>query len=98
MVEDLEATLSGLGIDACDLLGHSMGGMVAVRFALARPERVSSLILMDTSARSVEAVPKQLMDLAVSPDCERLYLVDSKGNRVLVTTVDGEVLLEISSW
>ena len=65
LVDDLEAMLSGLGIDACDLLGHSMGGMVAVRFALARPERVSSLILMDTSARGVEAVPRAMMEIAV---------------------------------
>jgi pimeloyl-ACP methyl ester carboxylesterase len=65
LVDDLEAMLTGLDIDACDLLGHSMGGMAAVRFALAHPERVSSLILMDTAARSVEAVPRAMMDLAV---------------------------------
>jgi pimeloyl-ACP methyl ester carboxylesterase len=65
LVDDLEAILSGLDIDTCDLLGHSMGGMVVVRFALARPERVSSLILMDTSARGVEAVPRAMMEIAV---------------------------------
>ena len=32
-------------------LGHSLGGMVALRFALAHPGRVASLVLMDTSAR-----------------------------------------------
>ncbi|MCA9493891.1 MAG: NHL repeat-containing protein, partial [Myxococcales bacterium] len=29
--------------------------------------------------------PVQLLDLAVSDDCSRLYLVDSKGDRVLIT-------------
>jgi hypothetical protein len=38
------------------------------------------------------------MDLAVSPDCSRLYLVDSKGNRVLVTTPDGHVLQTLDRW
>ena len=33
-----------------DMLGHSMGGRVALRFALARREQLNSLILMDTTA------------------------------------------------
>jgi pimeloyl-ACP methyl ester carboxylesterase len=65
LTADLEATLDGLGIESCDLLGHSMGGMVALRLTLACPERVSSLILMDTSARSVDFVPEEMMQLAV---------------------------------
>jgi pimeloyl-ACP methyl ester carboxylesterase len=35
-----------------DLLGHSMGGSIALRVTLARPELIRSLILMDTSAWS----------------------------------------------
>ena len=35
-----------------DLLGHSMGGSMALRFTLARPDLVRSLILMDTSGWS----------------------------------------------
>jgi pimeloyl-ACP methyl ester carboxylesterase len=35
-----------------DLLGHSMGGSVAIRVTLARPDLVRSLILMDTSGWS----------------------------------------------
>ena len=35
-----------------DLLGHSMGGRVVLGLALARPDLISSLILMDTSAWS----------------------------------------------
>ena len=49
---DLAAALSALEIPACDLLGHSMGGMVALHFALTYPDRVRSLVLMDTVARS----------------------------------------------
>jgi len=47
---DLLAFLDALGIEQCDLLGHSMGGMVAVRFALEYPTRLRSLVLMSTSA------------------------------------------------
>lgn len=49
---DLRALLDHLGIVECDLLGHSMGGMIALRFALAHPERVASLVLMCTSSRA----------------------------------------------
>ncbi|MEE3331673.1 MAG: alpha/beta hydrolase [Myxococcota bacterium] len=48
-VADLVDFLDGLGIDRCHLLGHSLGGMVSLRFALAHPERLASLILMSTS-------------------------------------------------
>lgn len=43
----LAQTLDGLGIARCDLLGLSLGGMVAVAFASAHPERVSRLIACD---------------------------------------------------
>jgi pimeloyl-ACP methyl ester carboxylesterase len=49
LVDDLRAFLDALEIDRCDLLGHSMGGMVVIRFALAHPERVASLVLMNTA-------------------------------------------------
>jgi pimeloyl-ACP methyl ester carboxylesterase len=51
LVADLAAAFDALHLARADLLGHSLGGMVALRFALAHPERVASLVLMDTSAR-----------------------------------------------
>lgn len=49
---DLAATLDALGLDRFDLLGHSMGGVVSMRYALAHPERLRSLVLMDTAAKA----------------------------------------------
>lgn len=51
LTDDLLSLLDTLGLDRVDLLGHSMGGVVAQRFALAHPARVRSLLLMDTAAR-----------------------------------------------
>ncbi len=53
LVADLHAAFDALALERVDLLGHSLGGMVCLRFALAHPERVASLVLMDTSPRSV---------------------------------------------
>lgn len=52
LVDDLAAFLDAIGGGPFDLLGHSMGGRVAMGLVLARPELVQSLVLMDTSAWS----------------------------------------------
>jgi pimeloyl-ACP methyl ester carboxylesterase len=63
MAEDLGAVLDALGLERVDLLGHSLGGMIALRFVLARPERVASLILMDSSALAMtKLMPARLRD------------------------------------
>ncbi|MFV8816749.1 alpha/beta fold hydrolase [Haliea sp. E17] len=43
---DLLAVLDSRGIDAADLVGVSLGGAVALNFALAHPQRVRSLVLV----------------------------------------------------
>jgi pimeloyl-ACP methyl ester carboxylesterase len=53
LVEDLHAAFDALELERVDLLGHSLGGMVTLRYALAHPERVASLVLMDTSASPI---------------------------------------------
>ena len=52
LASDLAGFLDAVGGGPVDLLGHSMGGRVAVTLVLERPELVRSLILMDTSAWS----------------------------------------------
>jgi pimeloyl-ACP methyl ester carboxylesterase len=58
LVRDLGDLLDALGVGRCDLLGHSMGGMIALRFVLAYPQRVASLVLMDTAARAPDRMPR----------------------------------------
>ncbi len=52
LTADLAGFLDATGVEHCDLLGHSLGGMVALRMALAQPERLASLVLMDTGGRA----------------------------------------------
>lgn len=49
LVADLTNFIDELGLSKVHLLGHSLGGMVVMRYALSAPERLASLILMDTS-------------------------------------------------
>ena len=46
---DLARFLDALGVDRVCLLGYSMGGRAAMRFALANPQRVQGLVLESTS-------------------------------------------------
>ncbi|MBA2608988.1 MAG: alpha/beta hydrolase, partial [Actinobacteria bacterium] len=49
IADDLNELVRALGWSKATVLGHSMGGMVVQLFVLAHPERVSALVLMDTS-------------------------------------------------
>ena len=55
LVADLVQFLDGCGIERCHLLGHSFGGMISLRFALAYPARLASLMLASTSPFAPEA-------------------------------------------
>jgi len=47
LVEAVEALCDTLGVDATVVVVHSLGGLVAVRFALAHKDRVTKLALVD---------------------------------------------------
>lgn len=49
-VEDQRQLMDHLGIDTAYVGGLSMGGMIALQFALAHPQRLKALLLCDTSA------------------------------------------------
>lgn len=49
---DLVAFVDALELDRFHLVGHSLGGMIAQRYALERPERVRSLALASTTSHS----------------------------------------------
>ncbi len=51
MAADLLELLDNEGLDKVFLMGHSMGGKVAMTFAVNNPERVARLIVADISPR-----------------------------------------------
>ena len=64
LTADLLGLLDALAIERCDLLGHSMGGMIALRAALAAPGRVASLVLMDTAPGPLAFIDRSQLGLA----------------------------------
>ena len=51
LVEDCRALLDDLGIGKCVLAGMSVGGFMALEFALAHPERLNGMILIAATSR-----------------------------------------------
>lgn len=49
MVDDVFRVLDGYGVETAHLVGMSMGGAIAQRAALEKPQRVSTLTLISTS-------------------------------------------------
>jgi pimeloyl-ACP methyl ester carboxylesterase len=64
LAADLAGFLDAVGAPCVDLLGHSMGGGVALRFVLAHPGRVSSLILMDTLSGNIPGDAHKFLAIA----------------------------------
>jgi pimeloyl-ACP methyl ester carboxylesterase len=95
---DARALADELGWDRFALLGHSMGGMVAQCVALDRPDRLTALVLMDTTCRSVEGIDPDLAKLAVEvarrEGLERLMALMDEHESPLTTAADQRVRAE----
>ncbi|MER5714085.1 alpha/beta fold hydrolase [Streptomyces sp. NPDC002132] len=65
LAEDVLALLDHLGVERFVLVGHSMGGMISQTIALAHPERVERMVLVNSIGRMVYSRGRGLL-MAVS--------------------------------
>jgi len=66
-VRFLDSFLNALDIDSCTLIGNSLGGHIAWRYAQANPERLSSMVLIAPSGFSDGSGQPLVMKLAEMP-------------------------------
>jgi pimeloyl-ACP methyl ester carboxylesterase len=59
-VQDLCEIIDGLGIKEPVLIGHSLGGMIALQYVLENPQRVPILLLVGTSPNPVPSRSRSL--------------------------------------
>lgn len=64
LAADLAAVLDAAGIARAVVLGHSAGGVIALRLALDRPERVAGLVLVGTASECNARARQFYEDLA----------------------------------
>jgi pimeloyl-ACP methyl ester carboxylesterase len=85
LVRDVEAVTAHLGIERLVLIGHSMGGRTAIRFAGLHPERMAGLVIVDAGPDlDWRGVLKIRDDAARAPDSfETLREYESQVARAL---------------
>src|SRR5690606_35363492 len=75
MADDVAATLDALAIPAVHIVGHSMGGKLAMEFALSYPDRVLSLIGADIAPVAYDPrphhIPYALISVPINPFTSR---------------------------
>lgn len=66
LLSDLGRAVDALGLERFHLVGHSMGGVIAMQYALAAPDRLASLALVDTAAAPAGRMPMDVIDTLVA--------------------------------
>jgi pimeloyl-ACP methyl ester carboxylesterase len=90
LAEDFGGVLDDLGLDRVDLLGHSLGGIVALQTVLDHPERVRSLMLMDTSAEPVGNLAEMLEPLVTLGRDQGMTAVFELSRPFIVASLSGD--------
>lgn len=84
MAADLRAFLDHLGAGRAALVGHSLGGMVALGFVAQFPERVDRLALGDigpeVASAGVDRIQRQIRGPDVFSDVEEAYAAQLAGD------------------
>ncbi len=57
--DDISTLIAGLDIKSCALIGHSMGGKIALAIAARRPANLHSLVLLAPSPPTPEPIPEE---------------------------------------
>lgn len=68
MAQDLVELCDDLQLDKVNVLGHSLGGKVTMRFAELQPERIHKLVIVDISPRQYFSQHTPLMDAMMALD------------------------------
>lgn len=75
--DDLRALVQALGWSQFDLLGHSSGGAIAVEFALAHTELLTTLLLIDSVPPEGVFTPLDTMEVLAALREDRSLLTES---------------------
>jgi pimeloyl-ACP methyl ester carboxylesterase len=86
-LDDLDRLMKHLKIEKVILVGLSLGGMVAMDFALEHPERVEALVLCAPGLRGFPSNPREQLKVAY----RALYAEDPHGIDKLLDTGFGAV-------
>jgi pimeloyl-ACP methyl ester carboxylesterase len=96
LAADVMETLDAIGMARCSLVGHSMGGKVAMRAALDHPDRIDRLLVADIApvayATSLGAYAQAMRDLALPSGLTRAEANQALSGAVPDPTIRGFLL------
>lgn len=72
MANDLLEVCEALNLERIHLLGHSLGGKVAMQFATSHPDRIEKLIVVDMALRAYADAHTHLIDAMMAVDLTAL--------------------------
>lgn len=72
MAADLLSLMDHERIPCAHVLGHSLGGKVAMQFALLHPERVRKLVVVDIAPRAYQSIHDEVFEALRGLDLARL--------------------------
>ena len=78
MAEDVRQLIIRLGLEPCRLVGHSMGGKVAMQLALSFPELVERLVVVDIAPVSYPEGADGHMNVLAAMDAVKLDSIKSR--------------------
>ena len=87
MAGDLIELCDSLNLDTIHLLGHSLGGKVAMQFATQYPERVDQLIVVDIAMRTYPDAQTYLIDAMIAVDLSTVRS-RSEVDQILSSTIE----------
>lgn len=87
MAGDLIELCDSLNLDTIHLLGHSLGGKVAMQFATQYPERVDQLIVVDIAMRTYPDAQTYLIDAMMAVDLSTVRS-RSEVDQILSSTIE----------
>ncbi len=92
MTDDLEAVVDKLGLKIFILVGHSMGGSIAIEYAGRHADQVAALLLMGTPGKSNK---EQSAPIIASLESEKYQEVMDEYMKKLLTNADPSVSEEV---
>ena len=93
MAGDVQQLMDALAVDRVSLLGHSMGGKVALRFAALFPERLERLIVVDITHRACRPVYAEAVEALARLDLKSLTRLRDADERLRPAIPDPAVRL-----
>lgn len=113
IVADLSADLAARGIERATIAGHSLGGLIAMKFALTHPAQADRLLIVDAlpffgtvfdPAATVESIAPRAaqMRAMILGNAEAMRAAGAKGTTsgagAAVMALDGAAQVKIANW